>query len=158
MQESRLQDVTLLSWTLRVWRDDRRGVPMTGHEAAVAYAMQHHTEWWADWDSIDLASSRADVSIENRLIHIHHDAAIRMQLENKAVKQVCELYEMLRQKGFEEFESIHTLVIALTEETWVARENKESFNFERYIERTTNNVKQTLSRPNLTRIAKAKAY
>jgi len=158
MQESKLQDVTLLSWTLRVWKDHRRGVPMNSQESAVAYCMQHHTEWWPDWDSIDPAIARADISIENRLIHIHHDAAIRRQLENREVPQVCDLYDQLRQKGFEEFESIHTLVMALAEETWAARENKESFNFERYLERTTDHVKQALSRPNLTRIAKGKAY
>ena len=152
MSEPRLQDVTLLSWTLRIWRDHQRGVPLNGHEAAVAWCIQHHSEWWAGWDAIDPATARADISIENRLIHIHHDAAIWLQLENKEVAQVSALYEKLQQEGFEKFESIHTLVPALTEEIWRAREQNESFNFGRYLERMTGNVKQALSEPSPTRM------
>jgi Domain of unknown function (DUF1841) len=153
-----LQEATLLSFTLNLWRDYRRGVPMSGHNAAIAYAMQHHNEWWAEWDSIDPATARVETWIENHLIHIHNDAAVKTRLDSKEPKELTTLYQMLREKGFDEFESIHTLAVALTEETWLARENNGSFNMKRYVERTVDYVKQALSRPNLARNAGFKAY
>ncbi len=159
MQDSRLQNVTLLSWTLRVWTDFRRGAALTGHEAAIGQCMQHHTEWWSDWEALDATGSgRADISIENRLVHIHHDAAVKLQLENKQPPEAAALYDMLLQKGFTEFEAIHTLAVALTEETWYAREHNENFDTARYVERANGYVKQALSRPNMTRITKQKSY
>jgi hypothetical protein len=120
--------------------------------------MQHHAEWRAEWDMLDPDAPRTEKGIENRLVHIHNDAVVKLQLDNKQPKELSELYQMLQEKGFDEFESIHTLGLALTEETGFARENNESFNTQRYIERATGYLKQALSRPNLTRTAKSKAY
>ena len=158
MQDTKLQEATLLSFTLDVWKDYRRGKPMSGHNAAIACAMQHHNEWWAEWDLVDPATARLEIGIENHLIHIHHDAAVKTQLDSKEPKELSVLYQTLREKGFDEFESIHTLALALTEETWFARENNQSLNMQRYLERAADYVKQALSRPNLARSARFKAY
>lgn len=154
-----MQEATLLSFTLNVWRDYRRGVPMSGHNAAIAHAMRHHKEWWVEWDlMMNPATARMETWIENHLIHIHNDAAVKTRLDSKEPKELTTLYQTLRDKGFDEFESIHTLAIGLTEETWFARENNQSFSMERYIQRATEYVKQALSRPNLARSAGFKAY
>ena len=131
---------------------------MSGHSAAIAHAMQHHTEWWAEWDLIHPATARLEIGIENHLIHIHHDAEVKTRLDNKEPKQLSVLYQMLRDKGCDEFESIHTLALALTEETWFTRENNQSFNMDRYVGRAADYVKQTLARPHLVRSAKSKSY
>ena len=80
------------------------------------------------------------------------------ELASATLLTLSVLYQTLRDKGFSEFESIHTLALGLTEETWYARENSETFNMQRYVEKAAEYVKQALSRPNLTRLAKAKAY
>lgn len=156
MQESRLEGATLLSWTLQIWRDFRRGIPLAGQQAAIAYCLQNHPEWWNDWDSAE--HSGDERLITTRLIHIHNDAAIRLQVERDDPAGVRKLYESLREKSFTEFESIHTLTVAFSEESAFAVENNDTFNMARYLERAGRYVKEALSRPNLTRASKAKAY
>ena len=156
MQESKLQNLTLLSWTLQIWRDHRRGLALSGQHAAIAYCLENHPEWWADWDSPDHGGD--DRAITNRLIHIHNDAAIRLQLERESPKEIKALYDSMRDKAFTEFESIHTLAVAFTEETAYAVENNDTFTPDRYVERANRYVKEALSRPNLTRTSKSKTY
>jgi uncharacterized protein DUF1841 len=156
MQESKLEGLTLLSWTLQVWRDYRRGVPLTGQHAAIAHCLQNHPEWWSDWETAEYAADER--AITTRLIHIHNDAAIRIQIERESPKEIKTLYETLVQKGFTEFESIHTLAVAFVEESSFAVEHDESFNLQRYVERANSYVKEALSRPNLTRTSKSKRY
>src|SRR2546426_9800170 len=115
MQESKLEGLTLLSWTLQVWRDYRRGVPLVGQHLAIAYCLQNHPEWWKDWDTAEYAADER--AITTRLIHIHNDAAIRIQIERESPKEIKGLYETLIGKGFTEFESIHTLALAFVEES-----------------------------------------
>jgi len=158
MEESNLRNASLLSWTLQVYKDFKRGVQQSAHEAAIGRAMQHHKEWWGDWEAFDRGSGVEDGSTTNRLIHIHHDASIRLQLENKQPREVGELYQSLLDKGFTEFESIHTLAVGLSEEFSYAREHSEDFQSERFVGRATGYVKEALSRPNLTRTSKLKAY
>ena len=156
MEESRLQNLTLLGWTLQIWRDHRRGVVHQGQQAIVAYCLQNHPEWWSDWDSEN--TSETDRAITTRLIHIHNDAAIRLQIERQQPPQVKTLYDTMIEKGFTEFEAIHTLAIAFTEESASATEKNDDFSMERYVERANTYVKEALSRPNLTRSAKSKTY
>ena len=122
MEDSKLQTMTLLTWTLQVWRDCRRGLPLQGQHAAIAYCLQKHPEWWSDWESAENLHGN-DVTITNRLIHIHNDAAIRLQIEREQPAEVKALYDSLCEKGFTEFESIHTLAVAFTEESAYATEN-----------------------------------
>lgn len=156
MEESRLQNLTLLGWTLQIWRDHRRGVVLQGQQAVVAHCLQNHPEWWSDWNSENV--SETDRAITTRLIHIHNDAAIRLQIERQQPPQVKTLYDSMIEKGFTEFEAIHTLVIAFTEESAFATEKGNDFSMERYVERANSYVKEALSRPHLTRSAKSKRY
>ena len=156
MEESRLKNLTLLGWTLQIWRDHRRGVVLQGQQAIVAYCLQNHPEWWKDWDSAD--TSENDRAITTRLIHIHNDAAIRLQVERQQPPEVKTLYDSMIEKGFTEFEAIHTLAIAFTEEGAFATEKACDFSIERYVEKANTYVKEALSRPNLARSAKSKTY
>jgi hypothetical protein len=156
MQEPKTQNMTLLTYTLQIWSDYRRGLPLTGHNAAIAHCMDYHREWRNDWNSVqDLNDDR---TINSRLIHIHNDATICTQLETGEPAEVKTFHGALLERGLTGFESIHTLGLALSEENDYGREHKETFNRERYIERSDRYVKQAMSRPNLTRLAKAKAY
>lgn len=156
MRESKMENMTLLTWTVQIWSDHMRGLPLTGHNAAIAHCMEQHHEWRNDWHS--LHDSDNDRTITNRIIHIHNDAAIMTQLQTGEPAEAKSFHEAMIEKGFTEFESIHTLGLALSEEIDYAREQKETFNRNRYIERADRYVKQALTRPNLTRLAKTKAY
>ena len=156
MEDSRLQKLTLLGWTLQIWRDHRRGAALQGQQAIVADCLQNHPEWWKDWDSAD--TSENDRAITTRLIHIHNDAAIRLQVDRRQPPQVKTLYGAMIEKGFTGFEAIHTLAIAFTEESAHATEKGDEFSVERYVEKANTYVKEALSRPNLVRSAKSKNY
>ena len=155
MQDSQLRNLSLLSWTMQIWNDHRRGLPQAGHAGPIAYCLQYHQEWWKDWE---LAEHLGDPSIASRLIHIHNDAAIKTQLERGSPPEIKALYDSLREKGFREFECIHTLALALVEENEHVRVTSDIFVIDRYIERANRYVKEALARPNLTRLAKAKVY
>ena len=129
---------------------------LTGQPAAIAHCLQNHPEWWSDWDTADRPDDER--AITNRLIHIHNDAAIRIQVERENPKEIKTLYDTLLGKGFTEFESIHTLTVAFTEESSYAVENDETFDLQRYLDRARSYVKEALSRPNLTRSSKSKRY
>src|SRR6516164_7683055 len=47
-----LDGLTLAGWAAGVWYKHRRGVVLTGHEGAIVYCMEHHTEWRSRWDSL----------------------------------------------------------------------------------------------------------
>ena len=146
----------MLTWTLQIWNDHRRGVRLQGHHASIAYCLQQHKEWWNDWEHAHDGSH--DHSITTRLIHIHNDAAIKTQIEAGQPQAVKTFYDSLVQRGFTEFETIHTLGVALSEENGYAREHGEPVSLDRFVERADRYVKEALSRPHLTRMAKAKAY
>src|SRR5438105_4379693 len=74
MNENRLQNATLLTWTLQVYKDFNRGIAQTPHEAVIARAMQNHREWWPDWEAFDRGTGVEDTTSTSRLMHIHHDA------------------------------------------------------------------------------------
>jgi hypothetical protein len=151
--DAELRSLSLLSWTLQIWSDHRRGVAQFGQMAAIAYCMEHHKEWWKDWE---LAREFGeDTSATTRLAHIHNDAAIKAQLHRGDPPEIKALYKALQEKGFDEFESIHTLALALMEENEHVRENDDAFSRERYIERANRYVKEALSQPRLTKV---KAY
>jgi hypothetical protein len=154
--DAELRSLSLLSWTLQIWSDHRRGVAQFGQMAAIAYCMEHHAEWWKDWESA--REFGEDTSTTTRLAHIHNDAAIKAQLHRGDPPEIKELFKTLQEKGFDEFECIHILALALMEENEHVRENDDAFSRERYIERAQRYVKEALSEPKLSRVAKAKAY
>lgn len=158
MNETRLQNATLLSWTLQVYKDFKLGLAQSSLEAALARSMQTHKEWWPDWEAFDRGAGVEDSTTTSRLIHIHHDAKVLTQVEQSDPKEVRGFYDALREKGFTEFESVHTIALGLTEEFAYAREHSEDFNSSRYIERAAAHTRASLARPNMTRIAGAKAY
>ena len=148
MRESVLSNLSLLSWTRQIWNEHRRGVRHAGHPAAIAYCMEHHREWWNDWNSSREADE--DPSITARLAHIHHDAAIKAQLDRGDPPEIKTLFESLRAKCHSEFESIHELAVALVEENEYVRLNDGAFNRDRYVERARRRVSEIQSR-NLAR-------
>ena len=158
MNENRLQNATLLTWTLQVYRDFKRGITQTPHETAVAHSMQNHKEWWPDWEAFDRVSGVEDGTTTSRLVHIHHDAKVLLQVEQAEPKEIRGFYDALREKGFTEFECVHTIALGLTEEFAHTREHNEDFNAARYIERAAGHTKESLARPNMTRLAGVKAY
>jgi hypothetical protein len=158
MNENRLQTATLLTWTLQVYKDFKMGKAQTPHEAVLARSMQNHKEWWPDWEAFDRGTGVEDGTTTARLVHIHHDAKVMLQVEQSEPKEIREFYDALREKGFTEFESVHTIALGLTEEFAHAREHNEDFYSARYVERAAAHTKQSLSRPNMTRLAGAKAY
>ena len=158
MNENRLQNATLLTWTLQVYKDFNRGIAQTPHEAVIARAMQNHREWWPDWEAFDRGTGMEDTTSTSRLMHIHHDARVLSQIEQSDPREIRTFYEALREKGFHEFEAVHTIALGLTEEFAYSREHNEDFNSPRYIQRAAAHTRESLSRPNMTRIAGAKAY
>jgi len=158
MNENRLQNATLLTWTLQVYKDFKRGIAQTPHEAAIARSMQNHREWWPDWEAFDRGTGVEDSTSTSRLMHIHHDARVLMQVEQSEPKEIRGFYDALREKEFTEFEAVHTIALGLTEEFSHSREHNEDFSSSRYVERAAVHTKASLARPNMTRIAGAKAY
>jgi hypothetical protein len=158
MNENRLQNATLLSWTLQVYRDFKRGVTQPPHEAALGRSMQNHKEWWQDWEAIDRGVGAEDATTTSRLVHIHHDAKVLLQVEQADPHEIRAFYDALREKGFTEFESVHTIALGLTEEFAHARETNQDFSASRYIHRSGVHTRESLARPNMTRIAGVKAY
>ena len=144
MRESVLGNLSLLSWTLQIWTDHRRGVHQNGHPAAIAYCMEHHREWWGGWDRA--RESGEDASIVKRLAHIHHDAAIKAQLDRCDPPEIKPLFDSLMEKGNNEFESIHTLALALVEENEYASQHDVAFDRARFIERARRFVQEAESR------------
>lgn len=158
MEESNLQDLTLATWTAKLWRDYRRGVPLVGQSAAIAEAMEHHKEWWGVWDSLEQSRGGLEDDTRSRLLHVHIDAAVKLQIQSGDPAEVSVLYKALIEKGSTEFEAIHTLALGLSEESAYARENNVSFDAARYIERSRRYVAEALNRPNLKRLTKTKLY
>jgi hypothetical protein len=158
VNENRLRNATLLSWTLQVYKDFKLGIPQAPHEAALARAMQHHREWWSDWEASERGAGVEDSTTSSRLIHIHHDAKVLLQVAQTEPKEIRGFYDALREKGFTEFESVHTIALGLSEEFAHTREHNEAFNSARYIERAAAYTRASLSRPNMTRIAGFKAH
>jgi hypothetical protein len=151
MRDAELKSLSLLSWTLQIWNDHRLGVSQAGQFAAISYCMQHHQEWWKDWESAKESGENAAIS--TRLSHIHNDAAIKAQVDRGDPPEIRALYSALRANGFSEFDSIHTIALALMDENEWVREYEDAFSRERYIERAKCYAKEALSSPNLKRFA-----
>ncbi len=158
MEESKLQDLTLASWAAKIWRDHRRGMPLVGQSGAIAEAMDHHKEWWSDWDALEEPSAAAEDSLKAHLLHVHLDAAIKLQIDNGDPRDIGSFYTSLIEKGFTEFEAIHTLALGLTEESTYIKENNVTFDAARYVERVRRYVAEALNRPNLKRLTRQKLY
>jgi len=153
MRDSEQPGLSLLSRTLQIWNDHRRGIPQSGEQASVAHCLQHHKEWWSGWATA--TDTGENSSIAARLLHIHNDAMVRSQLDFGSPREIRVLFDALREKGFTEFECIHTLALAVSEENAYVQEHGGSFNPERYVKKAERYTHEALSRPNL-RLARAR--
>lgn len=69
---------TLTACAGRAWEHSRRGLALQGVEAALAAAMELHTEWWSRWNW--LAAGYADAETLKALRHIRDEALKIMQV------------------------------------------------------------------------------
>jgi hypothetical protein len=107
MNESAIRSLTLGAWAASVWEKEVRGVPLVFHEASLAYTMRQHSEWREHWSRLDSIGSD-DVKIINILVHIHNDAAVKLQIDRKDPPEICELYQLLRRRGIMDMDALHT--------------------------------------------------
>ena len=142
------EGLTLASWAAGLWYKHRRGVPLAGHEAAIVYCMEYHSEWRSRWDAL---GSSSDPQLSHDVLHVHHDAMIKMQIDAKEPAEVGECYQKLRDKGFTEFEALHTFVPALSETLWVAKTKNQPFDNQQYIQLVQDYTKVALQRPTFVR-------
>jgi hypothetical protein len=124
-------NLILIEHARRVWRESRRGKRLHGLDAAMATAMELHTEWWSRWDA--LTTGYADDETLRALRHIQEDASIVMQIFSDDPIEIHECYEALIAKGFSHLRAIHTIGLALTDELSRAGQNGEEFNVLRYV-------------------------
>jgi hypothetical protein len=159
MRELEVENFTLTTWLGQIWTDYRRGVPQFGQNAVLLRCMLHHTMWRTYWDALATgdATGMTEVS-QNAIIHVNNDAMVISQCKSGNPAALKAIYDMLEIKGFDEFTIIHTIGVALVEETAYAKEHGEKFNVVRYVEIANRYAKELLARPNLARSAKAKLY
>jgi hypothetical protein len=148
MNEQSLEGLTLAGWAGTIWNKHCRGVPLIGLEAALAHCMQHHSEWRHYWDALSFTK---DPEISRIILHVHHDAMVKLQIDGNNPPKIKELYDLLIVKQFKEFEAIHTLVVAFSEEVWDSRSKSETFNFERYASKAEEYTRVAMQRPTWTR-------
>jgi hypothetical protein len=142
-----LDGLTLAGWAGGVWYKHRRGVALSGHEGAIVYCMEYHTEWRSRWDSLGTSN---DPEVSRDVLHVHYDAMVKMQVDNNEPPEIREHYERLRGKGFTEFEAIHTLIPALSETLYTTKRN-ELFDKTTYLKHASEYVKLALQRPAMFR-------
>ena len=159
MQELDLGNFTLTTWLGRIWNEYRRGVPQYGHNAILLQCMLHHSMWRTYWDSLAMGDETAvSTVLQNAVVHVNNDALVISQCESGNPAPLKALHDMLEMRGFDKFAIVHTIGVALAEETAYAKEHGEKFNVERYVEITNRYAKELLARPNLARSARAKLY
>jgi hypothetical protein len=158
MGDQDLQSLTLKAWMERTWIAYRRGVPLFGQDAILIKCMLHHTAWRRYWDSLVTGGADHDEAIQNAIVHIHNDVTVLGQIESGNPAEVKNLSDLLASKGFDEFSIVHTIGVALSEQTYSARERREEFSVARYAENAGVYAKELLARPDLKLKAKAKVY
>jgi hypothetical protein len=142
-----LDGLTLAGWAAGVWYKHRRGVMLSGHEGAIVYCMEYHTEWRSRWDSLGTSN---DPEVSRDVLHVHYDAMVKMQIDNNEPPEIREYNEKLRDKGFTEFEAIHTLIPALSETLYTTKKN-EPFDKSTYLKLASQYVTLALQRPTVVR-------
>src|SRR5206468_4256914 len=100
-----------------VWEKELRGLPLQVHEAAFAYCLRQHVEWRDYWNNLNTHSGDSP-KLNNILIHIYNDAAVKLQLDTKNPPEIHALYQSLRGGGFSELDSLHQIAFILQEVSW----------------------------------------
>jgi hypothetical protein len=142
--DDQLDGLTLAGWAAGVWYKHRRGVALSGHEAAIVYCMEYHAEWRSRWDSLGTSN---DPEVSRDVLHVHYDAMVKMQIDDNEPPEIREHYQKLRDKGFTEFEAIHTLIPALSETLYATKTKNEPFDKTTYLRHAAEYVKLALQRP-----------
>ena len=148
MNEQSLEGMTLASWAGGVWNRYRRGIPLIGLEGALGQAMDFHTEWRPYWDTLETTK---DPDVSRLVLHVHHDAMVKLQIDVGNPQKIKECYEQLLNKQFKEFEAIHTIVVAFTEELWQSRSGNSPFDLARYVQKAEEYTRVALQRPTWVR-------
>ena len=65
-----------------------------------------------------------DPEVSRDVLHVPYDAMVKMQVDNNEPPEIREYYEKLCEKGFTEFEAIHTLIPALSETLYTTKKNE----------------------------------
>jgi len=149
-ERGRAQALTT-QWAAKVWQDHRRGLPLEGEAVEVAYCMEHHQEWWPIWESLE-SSQDSGITIEgpegevNPLLHVQLDATVKRQIDGDNPKDVKTIYNLLRAKGLGEFDAIHVIDLALTDEIWRMSKENRDFNESRYIIKARHYATQAIQR------------
>ena len=155
MVEQDLETLTLKAWLEQIWNAYRRGVPQFGQHAVLVRCMLHHSTWKRYWDSLVMGRTDHDDGLQKAIVHIHNDVTIISQIQSGSPAGVKALSDLLESRGFDEFAIVHTIGVALSEESYFAREHSEEFNVTRYVENAGKYARELLTRPDLTNRARA---
>ncbi len=82
----------------------------------------------------------------NPLLHVHLDATVKRQIDGDNPKDVKIIYNLLRAKGLGEFDAIHVIDLALTNEIWRMSKENTDFNESRYIVKARHCATQAILR------------
>ncbi len=126
-----LEEQPLAAFAATVWRKSRRGIALSGLDAAMATAMELHTEWWSRWDW--LVTGVVDHETLRHLQHIQEDASVLLQVSAGNPAEVREFYVALVAKGYAHLRAIHTIGLAVTDESARVQNTREDFDVERYL-------------------------
>ncbi len=147
MNGNAIRELTLSSWAADVWEKQRRlGVSLKIDEAALAYCMRQHTEWWETWNRLG-SMAKQDTQALNILVHVYNDASVKLQLDRNDPPEINSLYQLLRNRGMAEMDALHAIAPVLQERTRNARNRGESFDVNNYIERAKSVVQMLLDNP-----------
>jgi hypothetical protein len=153
MNDTAIRELTLATWAMSVWEKDRRGVPLQGQEAALAYCMRQHSEWQQYWNQLNTYAAD-NAKVVNMLVHIYNDAAVKLQLDKNDPPEIHEMYQAMRGKGITDMDALHAIAFVLQEQTWNAKTNGADFDIKAYVDRVKSTLQSALDHPELIRSGK----
>jgi len=107
-------------------------IELDGDDAPLATAMKLHTNWYEIWDA--LAAGKITDDTLAVLDHIKRDACVINHVTTGFPEDIRSLYDRLIEKRYAELHAIHTIQVALAEETCRCVEDGKPFDVSRYIE------------------------
>ena len=156
MNDAALQEMTLATWAASVWEREIRGIPLKLQEAALARCMRQHPEWRPYWDSLVTRNIEDSPKLASILVHIYNDAAVQLQVDTKNPREIYELSQRMRSRGFSEVEALHQIAFVLQDVTWQAKTSGQSLDVQEYVDKTTEYIESILLHPKLARTSRAK--
>ncbi len=82
----------------------------------------------------------------NPLLHVMLDATVKRLIDGEDPKEVKQIYNLLRSNGFDEFDAIHTILYAFTEELWQADREGKEFDHSRYVKKARRYAREAIRR------------